>query len=193
MMAFLCLLSTSHLRPVYTKQTLGEDLIGCGASANGAASVFHVHVGQVSDAHNPAIASCRFAGEHPGRPRSPRRWSMAWETVGHPCFDHDDKYAMRGIGGGGADWEQREYPNRLVRRRFAPNRHQRLPLSCDASCLGRSPVLTDGHRHPPFRKFSSAIHDVRYRLSWGLLIEAIETGERAADPLTGGSRLGASL
>ena len=31
------------------------------------------------------------------------------------------KYAMRGTGGGGADWEQREYPNRLVRCPFASN------------------------------------------------------------------------
>ena len=31
-------------------------------------------------------------------------------------------------------------------------------------------------------KFSSAIHDVRYRLSWGLLIQAIETRERALIP-----------
>ena len=35
---------------------------------------------------------------------------------------------------------------------------------------------------PSFGKFSSAIHDVRYRLSWGFLIEAIETGERALIP-----------
>jgi hypothetical protein len=34
----------------------------------------------------------------------------------------------------------------------------------------------------PFGKFSSAIHDVRYRLSWGLLIGAIATGERALIP-----------
>src|SRR5258708_12574740 len=30
--------------------------------------------------------------------------------------------------------------------------------------------------------FSSAIHDVRYRLSWGLLIQAMETGERVLIP-----------
>ena len=35
---------------------------------------------------------------------------------------------------------------------------------------------------PSFGKFSSAIHDVRYRLSWGLLIEEIETGGRALIP-----------
>jgi hypothetical protein len=46
---------------------------------------------------------------------------------------------------GGAKWEQDEYPNRLVRRPCALNRRQRLPLSCDASNLGRSRVLLDGH------------------------------------------------
>jgi hypothetical protein len=35
---------------------------------------------------------------------------------------------------------------------------------------------------PSFWEVSSAIHDVRYRLSWGLLIEAIETDERALIP-----------
>ena len=33
-----------------------------------------------------------------------------------------------------------------------------------------------------FSEVSSAIHDVRYRLSWGFLIEAIETGGRALIP-----------
>jgi hypothetical protein len=35
---------------------------------------------------------------------------------------------------------------------------------------------------PSFSEVSSAIHDVRYRLSWGFLIEAIETGGRALIP-----------
>ena len=52
--------------------------------------------------------------------------------------------AMCGIGGG-ADWEQREDPNRTVQRRSALNRHQRRPLSSDTSCLRRSRVLAAGH------------------------------------------------
>jgi hypothetical protein len=36
--------------------------------------------------------------------------------------DHGGNDVMRGIGGG-AEWEQREYPNRLVRRPSAPNGH----------------------------------------------------------------------
>ena len=82
----------------------------------------------------------------------------------------------------GAEWEQRECPNRLVWRPSEPNRHQAPPLSCDASYLARSSAWPDGHRHPPFGKFSSAIHDVRYRLSWCFLLEAIETGERPLIP-----------
>ena len=51
-------------------------------------------------------------------------------------------------------------------------------------CLVSGQVTGVGGRSltPSFGKFSSAIHDVRYRLSWGFLIEAIETGERALIP-----------
>jgi hypothetical protein len=54
----------------------------------------------------------------------------------------------------------------------------------DLRCLVSGQVTGVGGRSLtlPFEKFSSAIHDVRYRLSWGLLIEAIETGERALTP-----------
>ena len=59
--------------------------------------------------------------------------------------DRDGKYVMRGVGCGGAEWEQGECPNWFVRRPTALNRHQGPPLTCDASCLGRSQVLVDGH------------------------------------------------
>lgn len=67
------------------------------------------------------------------------RWSPS-------CVDVDDDRndLTRGIGGG-AEWEQREYPNRTVRRPTALNRRQRFPLSCDASYLGRSSAWADGH------------------------------------------------
>jgi hypothetical protein len=67
------------------------------------------------------------------------------ETVGHPCVE-SITMAMTGYAasGRGAEWEQREVPNRLVRRPSAPNRLQRLPLSCDASCLGRSRAVANG-------------------------------------------------
>jgi hypothetical protein len=49
---------------------------------------------------------------HPCRRRPLRRWSMASETVTRPVSTATrlSNDPMRGVGGG-ADWEQREYPN----------------------------------------------------------------------------------
>jgi len=52
---------------------------------------------------------------------------------------------MHGIGAGGAEWEQREYPNRSVLSPIALNRRQLPPLSCYVSRLGRLYLLADGH------------------------------------------------
>ena len=64
-------------------------------------------------------------------------------------------------------------------------------LCTDINCCGRAatPHIWAGHRRgrtvtdtPHFQKFSSAIRDVRYGLTWAFLIEAIETSERALIP-----------
>ena len=68
------------------------------------------------------IACAATVAEHAqvvGEHREGGRWHR---KPGHSCVDVDrgGNVVMHGIGGG-ADWEQRECPNRLVRRPSAPN------------------------------------------------------------------------
>jgi hypothetical protein len=57
----------------------------------------------------------------PGAPRSARDRARNDAQRGHVDGDHDGNDVTRGIGGG-AEREQREYPNRTVRRPRALNR-----------------------------------------------------------------------
>jgi hypothetical protein len=54
----------------------------------------------------------------------------------------------------------------------------------ELGCIASGQVVGVGGRSltPSFWEVSSAIHDAIYGLSWGLLIEVIETGERALIP-----------
>ena len=87
---------------------------------------------------------------------------------------------MRGVGGGsGVGAARLSEPDHTASN--CVDRPQRMPLSCNARRLVRSQVLADAGTSDS-QIFSSAIYDVRYRLTWGFLIEAIETGERALIP-----------